>query len=174
MIEYKLYKSPIRAIKLILVSLAFVLAGIFILNDADGPKFFGWCSIIFFGFGVLVGIYQLFDRRPQIIINEFGIFDRTANKDFINWEIIKNAYLANVHGQKFICLVLDEKFEPSKTKGRLFKKGAMLSKALGFQELNISLVNIKIDEHRFTNFILAMRTAEKNQRAEMIKVNYLN
>jgi hypothetical protein len=83
-------------------------------------------------------------------------------------EIIKNAYLANVHGQKFICLVLDEKFEPSKTKGRLFKKSAMLSKALGFQELNISLVNIKIDEHRFTNFILAMRSAEKSNRTNLI------
>jgi hypothetical protein len=28
--------------------------------------------------------------------------------DFINWNLIEDAYLVNVHNQKFICLIIDD------------------------------------------------------------------
>lgn len=77
--------------------------------------------------------------------------------------------MIEVHGQKFICLVVDKKFEPSKLKGKSNKKLASFSKALGFQELNISLGNIKINAERLTEFILTIRTAEKSNRETLIK-----
>lgn len=138
------------------------------LNQPNAPKFVAWSSIIFFGLGYPVGLFQLFDRRPQIIINEIGIFDRMIHKDFINWEIIQDAYLAEMHGQKFICLVVDQQFEPSKSKGKLTRELAGFSKALGFQELNISLGNVKVNAERLTEFILAMRTADKPNRETII------
>jgi len=139
------------------------------LRQPDPSKFIAWSSILFFGLGYPVGLFQLLDRRPQIIINEIGVFDRTTHKDFINWEIIQDAYLAEVHGQKFICLVVDQHFEPSTSKGKLGKKVAGLSKALGFQELNISLGNVQVNAVRLTEFILAMRTAERPDRETLIK-----
>lgn len=84
MIEYKIYKYPWKAIKLILLCTIFVLGGIFFLNQSDVPKFIAWFCILFFGLGYPIGLFQLLDRRPQIIINEIGIFDRTTHKDFIN------------------------------------------------------------------------------------------
>ncbi len=108
MTEIKLYKSPKRVVKLVFLSTIFVATGYWLINYTDSPKWAGWVSILFFGLGYPVAIFHLFDRRVQIIINEIGIYDRTTHKDFINWDIIKGAYLTDVHRQKFICLDIDE------------------------------------------------------------------
>ena len=139
-------------------------------DNGSTDKFMGWFGTIFFGLGIPVALFHLFDKRPQIIINDIGIFDRTTNQKTINWEIIENAYLANIHGQKFICLVVNEKFEPSKQKGKWFKRTVRLNKALGFQELNISLGQIKIDEAKLRDFILKMSQADHPQRKEILKI----
>lgn len=125
-------------------------------------------SICFFGLGYPVGFFHLFDRRPQIIINEIGVWDRTTKHDIINWEIIHNAYLTDVSGQKFICLQIDESYEPSNKKGRLHRNFARFNKALGFQELNLSLGQIKIDEFWLAEFINAMSNAKIQDRKNRI------
>ncbi len=159
--EIKLYKSPWRAIKLILLCSIFVGLGLWGIMTGHMPTWVAWLNTGFFGLGYPVGLFHLFDRRPQIVINETGIFDRTTNKDFINWEIIKDAYLIDIHKQKFICLVVDEKYKPSQNKGKLYQQTAKFSEAIGAQELNISLGQVKIDPEKLTEFILLMRTATK-------------
>ena len=52
----------------------------------------GYLIAALFALGYPVGIYHLLDRRPQIMINEIGIFDRRTYKDFINWDVIQRAY----------------------------------------------------------------------------------
>ncbi len=167
--EIKLYKSRWRAIKLLLLSSIFVIGGIWLITSTDDSKWVGWMSIIFFGLGLPIALFHLFDRRPQIVINEIGIYDRTTKLDFINWELIEDAYLTDVNGQKFISLIIDEKYEPSKTKGKKFQRTAKLNKAFGFQEVNISLGQIKIDEMKLMEFIMAMSGADNTQRKGLIK-----
>jgi hypothetical protein len=164
--EIKLYKSPWRAIKLILLCSIFVALGLWGILTGHMPTWVAWLNIGFFGLGYPVGLFHLFDRRPQIIINETGIFDRTTNKDFINWEIIKDAYLIDIHKQKFICLVVDEKFKPSQNKSKLYQQTANFNEVIGAQELNISLGQVKIDPEKLTEFILLMRTATKTDKAQ--------
>ena len=110
MIEVKLYKSPWKALLLLISSGAFVALFIFLMS-IKGPKLMAILGLVFFGFGVCVALFHLFDRRPQIIINEIGIFDRTIHDQFINWELIRNAYTFDVHGQKFISLKIDDNSE---------------------------------------------------------------
>jgi hypothetical protein len=126
-------------------------------------------SMCFFGLGYPVGLFHLFDRRPQIIINEIGIFDRTTYKDFINWGVIQGAYPINISGQKFVCLVVDEQYEPSTKKGKLYKSVSNLSKEIGAQELNISLGQITVDEVKLTEFILTMINVTPENRQEKLK-----
>src|SRR5439155_24563091 len=99
MTEYKIYKSPWKAIRMMLLCSIFVVPSILFL-DSSNSQWINWMSIIFFGLGYPVGLFQLFDRRPQIIVNEIGIFDRTLHADYINWEIIQDAYIASVRSQK--------------------------------------------------------------------------
>lgn len=169
MAEYKLYKSRRKAIKLLVLSSLFVAAGIFILSAGKASPVMAWLTIIFFGLGIPLALFQLFDRRPQIIVSEIGIFDRTAHKDFINWEIIKDAYIVKVQQESFICLVVPEEFEPSNQKSSFKKRMAGLSKAIGFQELNISLGNLNVNAEIMAEFILTMRSADRVSRQSLIK-----
>ena len=169
MTDYKIYKSPWKAIKLLVGCSLFVAAGFFILSAGKANPLMAWLTIGFFGLGIPISLFQWLDRRPQIIVNEIGIFDRTAHKDFINWEIIQDAYIVKVQQETFICLVVPEEFEPSTHKSIFKKRIASLSKAIGFQELNISLGNLNVDAVRMAEFILAMRSAEVGSRQSLIR-----
>ena len=170
MTEIKLYKSPWKAVQLILCCSLFVVLGVWGVKTGNMPAWISWVSILFFGLGYPVGLFNLFDRRPQIIINEIGIYDRTTHQDFINWEIIRDAYPIDINRQKFICLVVDEHFKPSKKKGKLYQQLKQISEAIGAQELNISLGQIKkIDIVKLTDFILLMRTSTKHDKNEILK-----
>jgi hypothetical protein len=138
------------------------------LTKTDTPKWVCYLNIGFFGLGYPVGLSHLLDRRPQILINEVGIFDRTTYKDFINWDVIQDAYPIDISGQKFVCLVVDEKYEPSTKKGKIAKSLSNFSKEIGAQELNISLGQITIDEVKLTEFILAMINVRPEDRKERL------
>jgi hypothetical protein len=167
MTEIKLYKSKKRAIQVMALCTPFVVLGIFILGK---NPWIGWLSIGFFGLAYPLGIFNLLDKRPMLIINEIGIFDRSAHKEFINWELIKDAYPISISRQKFICLLVDEKFKPSKKKGLFYKSVVKLNEAIGAQELNINLGQIqKIDEVELTLFILKMAKATKTEKATLLK-----
>ena len=83
---------------------------LFLSTQTDSSNLVGYNITGLFGIGYPVGIYHLLDRRPQIIINEFGVFDRTTYKDFINWDVIEGAYSIDMMGQKFVVLTVDEKY----------------------------------------------------------------
>lgn len=72
----KLYKSSLHAFYLFLVSIIFTLIGLFMVLKEGSWE--GWLVLIFFGFGCLVSIVMFLDRRPQIIINQQGIWRRKA------------------------------------------------------------------------------------------------
>ncbi len=166
--EIKIYKSPWKAIKLVFLCSIFVGLGIWLLTT-DSPKWISWLGIGFFGLGYPVGIFNLLDRRPQIIINKIGIFDRTAHNEFINWELIQDAYPISISGQEFVCLVIDEEFKPSRTKNAFRKNVVKWNEALGAQELNINLGQVKMKAVELAIFISAIRNAEADTRNQLIK-----
>jgi len=124
-----------------------------------------WFCLCFFGLGIPLGIFNIFDRRPQIIINEAGIYNKAAYKDFINWNLIEDAYIKDIYRQRFICLILNEKAIPLI---KVNKMAAQLSKAMGAQETNILLGQIKIDEKKFVEFIKAMSIADTSEKRNLL------
>ena len=128
--------------------------------------YMGWFIASFFSLGIPVSIFNLLDRRTQILINENGIWDRTTKQNEIKWEQIRESYLIEIYNQWFISIVADETF--------VFKKNAFswlnkLNKYVGAQELNVNLSQIKIDENKLTDFINTIRISEKHQRRNLIK-----
>jgi hypothetical protein len=169
MTEIKLYKSNSKGIKIFVLCLPFVLIGIWMISEKQIGTFdyyMGWFNASFFGLGIPVSIFNLLDRRAQIVINENGIWDRTTKQKEIKWEQIKESYLIEIYNQRYISIVADETF--------VFKKNAFtwlnkLNKYVGAQELNINLSQIKIDENKLTEFINTLRISEKHQRNNLIK-----
>ena len=167
--ELKLYKSPWKAVKLLVGCVAFVGASYVMVGSPGAPQWAAWLGLVFFGLGALVSLFQLLDRRPQIVVNDVGIFDRMMHHEFINWEIIRDVYLAEINSQKFICLVVDREFEPSRRKGKFRQGVAGINKEMGFQELNISLSFVRVDAFRLAEFILAMRNAAPAERETLVR-----
>ena len=170
MAEIKLYKSSWKGIRLIALTLPFVIIGLWLISKEQIGTFdyiVGWLCVSFFGLGIPLGIFVLFDRRPQIIINESGIFDRTLKQGEIKWEQILEAYPIDVYNQKFIAIVVDETFEFKK---RQYKWAQKLNELVGAQKLNINLSQIKIDEIKLSELINKIINSEKGQRQNHIRI----
>ncbi len=129
--------------------------------------FMGWFAILFFGLGILLGIFIIFDRKPQIIISENGIWDRSLKQEQINWEQIKETYPIDINNQKFISIVVDQTFEFKK---KQYKWIGNLNKFIGVQRLNLNLSQIKIDEVIVSELLNKIINSEKNERLNHIRM----
>jgi len=168
--EIKLYKSPLRAIRLLALSIPFIALGIWVLSRQDNSSIdivIGILCTCFFSLGLIIGITNLFDRRPQIIINEKGIWDRTTKQEVIDWDGIKDAYPLIINRQKFVPLILDKSV---KTKNIQYKWAFKLTRIVGGQKVNLYLGQIRIDQHAMVDFIQSMAKADITIRRQLISL----
>ena len=164
----KLYKSPVKSLRLILLTLPFVACGIFVLLKTDSSKTICISGILLFGLGLLMGLFNMFDRRPQIIINKIGIWDRTMNQDLINWEYIKDVIQPiDISGQSFIPLIVDEQFIRRK---KNYQWAINLSKSYGAKDINLNISYIKLNIERFMTLLNILQTVEIESRDEAIEM----
>ena len=166
--EIKLYKSPKRAIKLILVSSVFVVGALFFLATVDAPTWAWYLSIGVYGLVYPVQLFHIFDRRPQIVINEIGIFDRRTCKDFINWDVIQRAYAMDVMVGGYVCLIVDNKYLSSIKKAQV-DRPFMIFPEIGAHQIDISVGQLAVDEFKLAEFILAMIKLRPENRKEKLK-----
>ena len=149
--------------------LPFVVMGLWMITDNPygiTEYYMGWFCMCFFGLGIPVGLFQTFDRRPQIIINENGIWDRTTNQDEVKWEQIIEAHLLDIFEQKFISLVTDDTYVFKKNP---YKWAEKINKEIGAQNLNLHLGQINIDELELTNFINRPSKQKIEERRKLIR-----
>src|SRR5215469_11642791 len=126
---------------LLVASLGFVGAGVLILQNerSTGAGWIAWSSILFFGACAAVFIWQLFDSRPRLKLDDRGVEDRTLGVGVIPWCEITDAYVKSIKSNDFVCLVVRnpsiwvDKFSPVQ------KRLMEVNRSLGFQELNINL-----------------------------------
>jgi len=169
MTEIKLYKTTTKGLKIIGMCLPFVAIGIWMITDnpyGSTEYIMGWVGTCFFGLGLPIGLFQTFDKRPQIVITENGIWDRTTNQDEVKWEQIIEAYPLDIHGQTFISLVTDDTFVFKK---KPYKWAAKINQFVGAQNLNLHLGQINIDELELTNFINQVSQQSIDERKKAIK-----
>jgi hypothetical protein len=183
MIELKLYKSKWKAIRLILLGLPFVIAFLyFIIKDTHpNHKPMEWFGLCFFGLSIPLGLFNLLDRRPQIIINEMGIYDRIEYKDFINWNLIKDAYykeyiIPGRYGwpnqkQKYVCLTFDSNDIALLNINKTTQK---LAKILGHESIFIFLNPLqKINGQKLGELVNAMVHGDAKARQDLLLTSEL-
>ena len=160
--EITLYKSPKKAFKLILVSSIVVVCALFVLVTIDAPTTAWYVIIGVYGLVYPVALFHLFDRRPQIVINEIGIFDRRTCKDFINWEVIQRAYPVDAMVTGYVCLIVDDKYLSS-------IKKAHVDRPFMTHQIEISVGQLAVDPFKLTEFILKMIKARPEGRKDEFK-----
>ena len=102
-------------------------------------------------------------------MNEMGFYNRTVCEESLNWEVIQDAYLIKIQKQKFICLLVDEKYKPSYNNGNNGQPKVKLKEIKGMKELNISLGPLKINAEKLLQFILLMRAADQQEKIQLIR-----
>lgn len=175
MTEVKLYKSALKGSKLFVLTILCVIIGIWMItSESPGTTMYilGWLGTCLFGLGIPIGLFHLFDRRPQIIITENGIWDRTTSQDEVRWEQIQGAYTLHLHGQTFISLVVDDTFHFRK---KPYAWAAAINDHVGAQQLNLNLGQLHIDENQLLAFLKEMtETKKENRRTIMEKYSGKN
>lgn len=167
--ELKFYKTKLKAFKLIGMSIPFVLIGLFFIFEkpVDSSGYFmAWFTTCFFGLGIPIGIYQLFDTRPQIIFTVNGVWDRTLKQNEIKWEQILDAYPIDIYEQRFISIVVDETF---KFKSKPKKWISKFNNFFGAQNLNLNLGQLNVDANELTELIHRLKSVEKYDRYDILK-----
>jgi hypothetical protein len=131
----------------------------------------GWSSIVFFGFGLIIFLRQIFDSRPRIVIDERGFFDRTLSVGTIEWQDIEHAYLNSVVGNPFISLRLND---PEKYLERAMnsqKKLARLNKYLGAETININVSGINKSPDEILAVVLANLLDYKTKNQQLTETD---
>jgi hypothetical protein len=165
--EIKLYKSPLKSLRLFILSSIFVIPSIwFITTERQTEKTF-WFGLCFFGIGFLLSLFNILDRRVQIIITKIGIWDRTSRQGIIKWEYIENANDVQIFKQIFIALKTNEKFVIKK---KLYRWAKNLNNAVGGKEANLNVSYIKVDIEKFITFINVMRDENIEGREKVMEM----
>ncbi len=158
--EKLIIKNSRRKYVLLLVGcIGFVIVGIAMLAVGEG---FGWASILFFGAGIPIFIWQIIDARPRLVIDEHGVLDRTLGVGRIDWSDIESAYVIKMAGNDFICLELRH---PEKYLNRLSKVKRVMTAAnrsLGFKEFNLNLSGVAAGTDEV--FELVIKFCESSRR----------
>lgn len=146
--DFIAHNSRWRVFGLILVSVGFVLLGLWLIG-AFGPvpesrrysapmlNGIGWLNLIFFSLCGIGWSRRLFDKRAQLEIGPSGVRWRPWSDLVIPWSEVRDVTTWATGGQKFIVLHLNH---PERFPGRGLK--AMLasaSRSLAGGDIHISL-----------------------------------
>lgn len=147
----------------------FLLGGLWLIvgNKADATSIpIGWMCLAFFGFCFVVALSSLFDRRPQLVISENGIWERSSRQPEVKWEQIVHAETAGFLGNSFVCLKVDETFKVNR-KIQLWSRSIL--KKPGSSSIDLPLSDLGIQKQQLLAFIEEMRRSEKSKRTEIIR-----
>jgi len=165
--EIKLYKSPLKSLRLLFLSSLFVIPSLWLLLKNEKAETSLLFCLCFFGIGFLLSLFNIVDRRPQIILNKNGVWDRSTNEEVIKWEIIKSANEINIYKQIFVCLKLDKSFVPKKKQYSWAKK---LNNSIGAKDVNLNVSYIKVNIEKLMTLITLLSQEKIENREELLKL----
>lgn len=138
---------------LLIGSIVFVACGFFILLNG-GPELIGWASIIFFGLGIPLSIWQILDSRSRLKIDDTGIVDRTLGIGKISWDDIQGAFVKSIQGNDFICLNLRNTKKYTEKLSSVKKAMITANEKLGFTPISLNLSGVAVNTNEILELII--------------------
>lgn len=144
----------------ILVSLGYVL---FQEAETNSKKYYlSIFGMVFFGFGLAIGLYKIFKTNLILRISANGIYHR---KNIIKWEEILETQAANSSHQDYINLYLKSYDNPD---GSLIKDFQNLRKG---NKVSIMIDNENVDMIELENLMNLLIYSEPQNRESLIRKN---
>ena len=160
MTHLEIKSSRLKYVALLIGSFGFVAGGVFILLSG-GPQWVGCISIVFFGSGIPLFIWQILDRRPRLKIDDTGIVDRTLGIGKILWEDIDGAYKKAIQGNDFICLKLRNQDQYLGKLTAVKKAMVKANEKLGFTPISLNLSGLSANTDQILELVLKMSEAKR-------------
>lgn len=145
--------SVTKYLILLIPTFGFVGGGIFLVVLGES-RMIGWMSIIFFGSMIPLFIWQIFDSRPRLIIDQDGVYDKTLKVGLIPWTDIETAYIKSIQGNSFVCLSLKNTDAYLDKLSPLMRAATKANEKLGFTPLSLNLSGLKVDPVQVLDVVL--------------------
>ncbi|MBD3581868.1 STM3941 family protein [Flavobacterium selenitireducens] len=89
--KMELKKSVFKALKLVILSSLLLAMGVYLIASGEsGKQAIGWVNAVLFGFTLLAGLSQVFDRRVQLSADRNGLYERMSLTEPIDWSAIES------------------------------------------------------------------------------------
>lgn len=124
-------------------ALGFVAIGWMMIHDASSAvRIKGWFVLAVFGPCVPLFAFAFFDRRPRLVFDAHGVFDRTLWVGTIAWSDIVDADLARLGGGHFIRLMLKDESVYLDRLSPFMRKVVRANRLVGGNAFNLNLSGI--------------------------------
>ncbi len=141
--------SIIKNLVGVLAFLYFFFLSLLFFYFPDQPiiNYLGGFGLFIFGSLALLSLGLALDRKPRLIINSEGIYDRTLKTGIIDWYDIENVYLQKIGNSRFICFILkDEEKYLLENHHQQSEKNSIIKDQFGMETINISIDGLEIDD----------------------------
>lgn len=155
--DFVVFNSLWRNLVLLFISAVFVLVPIAV--PPNDPSYhwgtWEWADMLFFGSGVALFGLGVFDRRPQIVVDQDGIEKCRSRVGRIPWSEISAYRFQHVKGNLYITLSLRN---PEVWKAKCPTWSRHVARFFGSNklEITISLQNMVVDEEALQGFMTKM------------------
>jgi hypothetical protein len=135
--------SPWRSAFLLVACVAFVAIGWLMAHDPSPDharnRFWGWASVLFFGFLFPFAVRELFRQGPRLIVSDAGIDDRALGLGLIPWSEIAGFELREMNREKFLMLHMHDQDAWEARRPAAKRWAFALNRAIGFQGIPITV-----------------------------------
>ena len=160
--KLEFYTSKRRMFKLIFISAIIILIGFFCTqSDKIIFEVIGYLNFMIGVSAMIIGVYNLFDNSPQLILTDSGIEHKKITKNLIPWNAILNAEIRKERNNHIIILYQKGNVSLDKFK-YIYRKTAKFQLKGNIIKLNIE--QLEIDYPKLNGFINS-RFNQKNKIA---------
>ncbi len=153
----------------------FLVGGILMLLDENHEN--KWVSYIGIPMSIMVfafGIKLLFDKSPQLIINEEGIWDKKTKLGMvIPWELIIGFDIVSIHNNKNLNLAIDLNAQHPLLELKQFKSMQKGNRMIGLNSIFIQIGTLNAKAKHIETTIAAILEAPADKRAIVIRESVL-
>ncbi len=154
--EFITKRSSWAAISYLLLCSGWLIAGLLILTHKPETAWLSFTFSYLCAFGILISLWQFFDQRPLLRINDQGYYDRMSGMGMIPWSAIRGAQIISKQGTELILLELKDPGTFLSKRSLWQRFNSRVNKFMGFELMHLGLVRMQalyIDEA--LDFILA-------------------
>lgn len=153
----------------------FLVGGILMLLDEDHEnKWVPYVGIPMSIVAIAFGLKLLFDKTPQFIINEEGIWDKKTKLGMvIPWELITGVEIVTIHNNKNLNFAIDLNAQHPLLELKQFKSMHKGNSMIGLNSIFIQIGTLNAKAKHIETTIAAILEAPADKRAIVIRESVL-